>query len=216
MLRKWNPPVATAGFADEIAQFDDEDEVVCWKEDGTSYSTIRCGVELTSPMKQQMEQLVEVEFADVFKDSPGSTDIVEHDIRIKEASPIKQPPYRILCAYREEVKQELKEILNAGIIEESNSEWASPIVLVRKKDKSLRLCVDYRRLNAVSEMEPYPMPRIEDLLDRIGRARFLTTLDLAKGYILASEKVCQGQDRFCDTLRLVPIYENALRTKWST
>ena len=52
MLWKWNPPVATAGFADEIAQFDDEDEVVCWKEDGTSYSTIRCGVELTSPMKQ--------------------------------------------------------------------------------------------------------------------------------------------------------------------
>ena len=61
-------------------------------------------------------------------------------------------------------------MLNAGIIEESNSEWASPIVLVRKKDKSLRLCVDYRRLNAVSEMEPYPMPRIEDLLDRLGRA----------------------------------------------
>lgn len=60
--------VATAGFADEIAQFDDEDEVVCWKEDGTSYSTLRCGVKLTSPMKRQMEQLVEVEFADVFKD----------------------------------------------------------------------------------------------------------------------------------------------------
>ena len=101
---------------------------------------------------------------------------------MKEASPIKQPPYRIPYAYREEVKQELKEMLNAGIIEESNSEWASPIVLVRKKDKSLRLCVGYRRLNAVSEMEPYPMPRIEDLLDRLGRARFLTTLDLAKGY----------------------------------
>ena len=61
---------------------------------------------------------------------------------MKEASQIKQPPYRIPYAYREEVKQELKEMLNAGIIEESNSEWASPIVLVRKKDKSLRLCVD--------------------------------------------------------------------------
>ena len=91
MLWKWNPPVATAGFSDDIAQYDDEDKVVCWKEDGTSYSTLRCGVELTSPMKQQMEQLVEVELADVFKDSPGSTDIVEHDSWLKEASPIKEP-----------------------------------------------------------------------------------------------------------------------------
>ena len=56
-------------------------QVVCWKEDGTSCSTLHCRVELTSPMKRQMEQLVEVGFADVFKDSPGSADIVEHDIR---------------------------------------------------------------------------------------------------------------------------------------
>ena len=73
-------------------------------------------------------------------------------------------------------------MLNAGIIEESTSEWASPIVLVRKKDKSLRICVDYRKLNAVSQMEPYPMPRIEELLDRLGKASYLTTLDLANGY----------------------------------
>ena len=59
-------------------------------------------------------------------------------------------------------------MLNAGIMEESNSEWALPIVLGRKKDKSLRLCVDYRRLNAVSEMQPYPMPRIEVLLNPVG------------------------------------------------
>ena len=73
-------------------------------------------------------------------------------------------------------------MLNAGNIEELTSEWASPIVLVRKKDKSLRICVDYRKLNAVSQMEPYPMPRIEELLDRLGKASYLTTLDLAKGY----------------------------------
>ena len=53
---------------------------------------------------------------------------------------------------------------------------------MRKKDKTLRLCVDYRKLNAVSQLEAYPMPRIEDLLDRLGKAKFLTTLDLAKGY----------------------------------
>ena len=73
-------------------------------------------------------------------------------------------------------------MLEAGVIEESKSEWASPIVLVRKEDKALRLCVDYLKLNAVSEFEAYPMPRIEDLLDSLGKAQFLTTLDLAKGY----------------------------------
>ena len=56
------------------------------------------------------------------------------------------------------------------------------IVLVRKKDKTLRLCVDYLRLNAVSEFEAYHIPRIEDLLDSLGKAQFLTTLDLVKGY----------------------------------
>ena len=71
-------------------------------------------------------------------------------------------------------------MLQAGIIEESQSEWSSPIVLVRKRDKTLRLCVDYCKLNAVSQLEAYPMPRIEDLLDRLGKATFLTTLDLAK------------------------------------
>ena len=67
----------------------------------------------------------------------------------------------------------------SGIIEPSTSEWASPIVLVKKKDGSLRMYVDYRRLNSVTA---YPMPRIDDLIDQLGKARFITTLDLTRGY----------------------------------
>ena len=73
-------------------------------------------------------------------------------------------------------------MLDAGIIEPSSSEWASPIVLVNKKDGTLRLCIDYRRLNAESQMDAYPMPRIDDLIDRLGKAKFITTLDLMRGY----------------------------------
>ena len=69
-----------------------------------------------------------------------------------------------------------------GIIEPSTSEWASPIVLVPKKDGSLRMCVDYRRLSSVSEADAYPTPRIDDLIDRLGDARYISTLDLTRGH----------------------------------
>ncbi len=73
-------------------------------------------------------------------------------------------------------------MLNLGVIEESHSYWASPIVLVPKTDGSVRFCVDYRKVNAVSKFDAYPMPRVEELLDRLGAARFYSTLDLTKGY----------------------------------
>ena len=73
-------------------------------------------------------------------------------------------------------------MLENGIIEVSTSDWASPIVLVKKKDGSLHLCVDYRRLNSVSQFDAYPMPRVDDLIDQIGQAKFISTLDLTRGY----------------------------------
>ena len=73
-------------------------------------------------------------------------------------------------------------MLACDIIEPSTSEWVSPMVTVRKKDNSLCLCVDYRCLNARSAGDAYPMPRVENLIDRIGNATFITTLDLTKGY----------------------------------
>ena len=69
-----------------------------------------------------------------------------------------------------------------GIVEESISEWASPLVIVKKKDISNRICVDYRRLNAKTKFDAYLMPRIDDLLDNIRQSKYLTTLDLMKGY----------------------------------
>ena len=69
-----------------------------------------------------------------------------------------------------------------GIIEESDSPWGSPIVVVRKKDNSLRICIDYRQLNKVTRVDAYPMPLIEDLLNAVGQSQYVTTLDLAKGY----------------------------------
>ena len=69
-----------------------------------------------------------------------------------------------------------------GIIEPSHSPWSAPLVAVRKKDGKVRICGDYRRLNVVTDNDPYVMPRMEELLDQMGRARFFSTLDMLKGY----------------------------------
>ena len=91
----------------------------------------------------------------------------EHSIITTDTLPVRLPPYRLPYAYRDAVKAEIEEMLKHGVIEESYSEWSAPIVLVKKKDGTLRLCVDYRQLNSISVMDAYPMPRIDELIDRL-------------------------------------------------
>ena len=108
--------------------------------------------------------------------------MIEHDVNTGTARPVRLPPYRLPHAYRDTVKKEIEEMLQSGIIEPSSSEWSAPIVLVKKKDGTLRFCVDYQRLNSIAEADAYPMPRVDEMIDRVGRAKFVTTLDLMKGY----------------------------------
>ena len=76
----------------------------------------------------------------------------------------------------------MKELLDAGIVEESSTEWSSPLVIVKKKFGSNCISVDYRKLNAANKFDAYPVPWIDELLDNIRQSKYLTTLDLAKGY----------------------------------
>ena len=121
-------------------------------------------------------------FSSVFSDKPGRTSMAEHSIVTEPTLPVRRPPYQLPHAYKELVKTELDDMLENDIIETTSSELASPIVMVKKKDSSLRMCVDYCRLNAVSHIDAYPMPCIDDLIDGLGSARFISTLDLTHGY----------------------------------
>ena len=93
-----------------------------------------------------------------------------------------QPPRRLPYSKRTAANQAITDMENQGIIDPSTSPWASPIVLVEKKDGSLRFCVDYRKLNNITVKDSYPLPRIDDTLDALGGSQWFSTLDLKSGY----------------------------------
>ena len=112
----------------------------------------------------------------LFAETPGLTRLAHHHVTLKEPGPIRVPSYRIPAQMVPKLKKELETMKEMGIIESSHSEWSCPIVIVPKKDGTLRFCNDFRKLNNISTFDPYPMPRVDDLLDRLGCARYLTTL----------------------------------------
>uniref|UniRef100_A0A8C1LU18 Gypsy retrotransposon integrase-like protein 1 n=1 Tax=Cyprinus carpio TaxID=7962 RepID=A0A8C1LU18_CYPCA len=136
---------------------------------------------LSAAQKTELQHLVG-QFSDVFSPLPGRTTVIQHEVRTPPGVIVRQRPYRVPEARRHAIETEVQEMLKLGVIEPSRSPWSSPIVMVPKPDGTLRFCNDFRRLNEVSEFDGYPMPRVDELLDRLGRARFISTLDLTKGY----------------------------------
>lgn len=126
----------------------------------------------------------------MFKDTPGLTTLVVHDVEIGEGIPIKQHPYHLSPNRLSLVKQELKYMEESGVIEPGQSEWSSPIVLVPKPDGTLRFCVDYRKVNQVIKTDAFPIPHLEDCIDQTGNAQVVSKLYLLKGYFRC---ICQSE-----------------------
>ena len=110
------------------------------------------------------------------------TTTVKHHIRLHDETPFKERPRPIHPSDREAVKQHLKELLDAEIIKESQSPFASPVVLVRKKNGSFRLCIDYRKLNARTIRDAYALPNIEETFAALSGAKWFSVMDLKSGY----------------------------------
>ena len=123
--------------------------------------------------------------ADVFAQNDkdlGKTSVAQHDIKTEDETPIKQPPRRFPPEQEKEIEKQINDLLDSGLIKPGNGPWGSPLVLVKKKDGSVRMCVDYRKLNSKTVKDAYPLPRIDDTLDSLANARYFSTLDLASGY----------------------------------
>jgi len=112
----------------------------------------------------------------------GCTGVLQHTIDTGSATPIRQQVRRLSLPAKEEVKKLLQNMLEKHVITPSTSPWASPIVLVQKKDGSTRFCVDYRKVNSVTRKDAYPIPKIDETLDTLAGAKLFSTLDLRSGY----------------------------------
>lgn len=112
----------------------------------------------------------------------GLAEGVEHHIRLKDSKPFRERSRRMAPADIEDVRRHIKDLLVAGIIKESRSPYASPIVIARKKSGAIRMCIDYRTLNARTIPDQYTTPRIDDALDCLAGSKWFSVLDLRSGY----------------------------------
>ena len=128
-----------------------------------------------------LRDLVE-EYSDIFAlDSTelGTTELITHSIDTGDSHPICQPLRRILFALQHTMEEMVQKMLAQGVIQNSNSPWASPVVLIEKKDGSHRFCVDYRWLNGLTKLDVFPLPHVDDTLDIPSQTQYFSTLDLA-------------------------------------
>jgi len=136
---------------------------------------------LTETQKTELMSIV-TSFQDVFSDKPGITTLVEHHIDLNSDEPIRCKPYPLPYSMLDVVDKEIDAMFELDIIEPSESSYAAPIVLVRKKDGSNRFCADYRLLNRITIFDPEPMPQASDIYAKLKDAKFLSKIDLSKGF----------------------------------
>lgn len=135
---------------------------------------------LTPTERECLRRTVDRNFA-LMGDGLGCTDLTAHRI-VTVSAPIKQRYYPVSPVLQEHINRELDEMLEKGVVEKSNSGWSSPILLVKKKDQGFRVCVDFRKLNAVTERDSYPLPYITNILDKLKDAIYISTLDIKSAY----------------------------------
>ena len=161
---------------------DDENLLELGSLSGTeTYQDVQVNPELTQEQKGDGKALLK-EFADIFTDRPGTTRLIEHSIVTTTHEPIRVKQYPMPYSKLRAVEEEVRQMLEAGVIEPSNSPYNSPLVALKKTDGLNRFCVDMCRINAITKFDTKPMSDIDAILTNGSQAKYFTKVDMTKGY----------------------------------
>ena len=136
---------------------------------------------LEPSQQEELKQLIH-EYEHLFPDIPTRTDKIYHDVIVEDSKPIKQHPYRMNPLKQKHLQDEVKYLLENDFIEPSQSNYSSPCILVPKSNGTYRMCTDYRKVNSVTKTDSFPIPRIDDCIDKVGNSKYVTKFDLLKGF----------------------------------
>ncbi|MCO5561094.1 hypothetical protein L7F22_014715 [Adiantum nelumboides] len=149
---------------------------------GRTVCTLGGGYKIRQKLAHLLTEYSDVFSSDLPRGLPPTSD-VQHRIDVLSGTkPVSKSPYRLSASEAKEVESQLADYLARGFIRLRTSPWASPVLLVKKKDGSMRMCVDYRGLNAITIKNTYPLPRVDELFDQLHGARYFTKIDLRSGY----------------------------------
>jgi hypothetical protein len=147
-----------------------------------TWRDVKINPDLSEEDQEKVRNLLE-EYQDIFSDVPTKTHLIKHEIKLTTDEPVYCKPYKVPINIVSKVDDELQLMLRQGIIERSNASYASPMVIVKKKNTdSLRLCIDYTRLNRITVVDPMPQPDVEDVLSKLSNAQMFSTFDACKGF----------------------------------
>ena len=136
---------------------------------------------LEPSQQEELKQLIH-EYEHLFPDIPTRTDKIYHDVIVEDSKPIEQHQYRMNPLKQKYLQDEVKYSLENDFIEPSQSNYSSPCILVPKSNGTYRMCTDYRKVNSVTKTDSFPIPRIDDCIDKVGNSKYVTKFDLLKGF----------------------------------
>ena len=146
-----------------------------------SIEDVKTGPNLTDEQRNEFTDLAK-QFTNLFTEASGATDLVRHHLELISDEPVRSRPYLVPYSIRESPRKDTADMIKMWVITESSSPYASPVVVVKKKDNTNRVCVDYRKLNKLTVFDPEPMPTAEHLFQKLIGDNFYSKIDLSKGY----------------------------------
>ena len=151
---------------------------VCESGEGTQ---VNINPALSQEEQHQVGSLVQ-EFSGAFSEKSGRTTLMEHDMKLTTDTPVRVKQYPLPYIMMQAVNDEVRSMIELGVIERSESPYCSPVIIVKKKDNTNRFCIDFRVLNKITVFDAEPMPSMEQIFAKLAGYKFISKLDLSKGY----------------------------------